>query len=132
MVVDKQLHGWLPPAFILDILQRNDQAVLDARDLTDPQLQRAVISRLLGMAQARTAQATSKEGYQAALALCDQAKTRAQIWRIESQCPLIYYNMGLLYGQIGQIEAAKDNFRRYLDLAPNARDADAIRKSVGL
>jgi len=40
--------------------------------------------------------------------------------------------MGLLYGQIGQIEAAKDNFRRFLDLAPNARDADAIRKSMGL
>jgi tetratricopeptide (TPR) repeat protein len=132
LVADKRLHGWLPSDFVLDVLKRNDQAVLDARDLTDPQLQSAVISRLLDMARAKTATATAKEGYQAALALCDQAKTRAQVWNIESQCPLIYYNTGLLYGQLGEIEAAKDNFRRYLALAPNAQDAEAIRKSVGL
>jgi ankyrin repeat protein len=132
IVADKRLHGWLPPDFILDVLTRNDQAVLDARDLTDAPLQRVVIDRLLNMARAKTAAATSQAGYQAALALCDQAKTRAQVWRIESQCPLIYYNMGLLYGQLGEIEAAKDNFRRYLDLAPQAQDAEAIKKSVGL
>lgn len=132
IVADKRLHGWLPQDFILDVLERNDQAVLDARDLTDPQLQKVVISRLLEMARARTAAAASKEGYQTALALCDQAKTRAQVWKIESQCPLIYYNTGLLYGQLGEVEAAKENFRRYLALAPEARDAEAIRKSVGL
>lgn len=132
IVADKRLHGWLPQDFVLDVLQRNDQAVLDARDLTDPLLQQVVISRLLDLARAKTAAATSKEGYQAALALCDQAKTRAQIWKIETQCPLVYYNTGLLYGQLGEIEAAKDNFRRYLALAPNAQDADAIRQSVGL
>lgn len=132
IVGDKRLHGWLPQDFIVDVLQRNDQAVFDARDLTNPYLQRVVVGRLLDMARAKTATATAKDGYQAALALCDQAKTRAQVWKIEPQCPLIYYNMGLLYGQLGEIEAAKDNFRRYLALAPNAQDAEAIRRSVGL
>ena len=84
------------------------------------------------MAKDKVAQALSREDYQAALALCDQAKTRAQAWNIESKCPLIYYNTGLLYGQLGQVEAAKDNFRRYLDLDPDAVDAEAIRKSIGL
>ena len=132
MVADKQMHGWLPRELILNVLKRNDKAVLEARDVTDSQIQFLVIARLLEMARAKTAAATSKEGYQAALALCDQAKTRAQVWKIESQCPLIYYNTGLLYGQLREIEAAKDNFRRYLALAPNAPDAEAIRKSMGL
>ena len=132
IVADKRLHGWLPQDFILEVLKRNDQAVLEARDLTDPLLQGVVISRLLDRARAKTAAATSKADYQAALALCDQAKIRAQVWGIESRCPLIYYNTGLLYGQLSEIEAAKDNFRRYLALAPGAQDAEAIRKSFGL
>ena len=80
------------------------------------------------MARAKTAAATSKEGYQAALALCDQAKTRAQAWKIESQCPLIYRNTGLLYAQLRQISAAKDNFKRYLELVPEGPEAEPIRR----
>lgn len=132
VVADKRLHGWLPRELILNVLKRNDQAVLDAHEVTDPRVQSVVINRLLQMARTKTAAATSKDGYQVALALCDQAKTRAQVWKIESQCPLIYYNTGLLYGQLGEISAAKDNFRRYLALVPNAPDAEAIRKSMGL
>jgi ankyrin repeat protein len=132
LVADKRLHGWLPHEFILDVLKRNDRAVLEARDLTDARLHSLVIARLLEMAKAKTEAATSRQDYQAALALCDQAKTRAQVWKIESKCPLIYYNTGLLYAQLRQISAAKDNFKRYLTLAPNAPDAEAIRKSMGL
>ena len=132
LAADKRLHGWLPHEFILDVLKRNDRAVSEARDVTDSQIQFLTITRLLEMARAKTAAATSRQDYQAALALCDQAKTRAQVWKIESQCPLIYYNTGLLYAQLRQISAAKDNFKRYLTLAPNAPDAEAIRKSMGL
>jgi len=128
VVADKRLHGWLPRDILLEVLKRNDRAVLEAREVANRQIQAVVITRLLGMAKAKAEAATSSVGFSAALALCDQAKTRAQVWNIEAQCPLIYYNTGLLYGQLGELAAARDNFKRYLDLAPNAPEAENVRQ----
>jgi len=128
IVANKRLHGWLPRDVLLDVLKRNDRAVLEARDVANRRIQSVVITRLLEMAKAKAEAATSSEGFSAALALCDQAKTRAQVWNIEAQCPLIYYNTGLLYGQLGELAAARDNFKRYLDLAPNTPEAQHVRQ----
>jgi predicted RNA polymerase sigma factor len=80
------------------------------------------------MAIDKAAAATANDGYSAALALCDQAKTRVEAWQMAAQCPLVYYNTGLLYRHLGQTAAAKENFKRYLDLAPKAPEAEQIRQ----
>jgi|GEM_PF-1459785 len=128
IVADARLHPWLDQELILEILQRNDQVVLDTTDSSVPAIQRMVVNRLIGMAIAKAATATANDGYSAALALCDQAKTRIEAWQIAAQCPLVYYNTGLLYRHLGQIPAAKENFKRYLTLAPTAPEADQIRQ----
>jgi tetratricopeptide (TPR) repeat protein len=131
IVADARLHPWLNQELILEILRRNDQAVLDTTDSTVPAIQRTVVNRLIGMAIDKAAAATANDGYSAALALCDQAKTRVEAWQMAAQCPLVYYNTGLLYRHLGQIAAAKENFKRYLDLAPKAPEAEQIRQLLG-
>lgn len=127
IVADARLHTWLSTEFILDTLKRNDQAVLDTTDTSVPAIRRMVINRLIAMAIAKAAAATTNDGYNAALALCDQAKTRIESWQMAAECPLVYYNTGLLYRHLGQIPAAKENLKRYLALAPKAPEADQIR-----
>jgi tetratricopeptide (TPR) repeat protein len=128
IVADARLHPWLDQELTLEILQRNDQAVLDTTDTPVPAIRRMVVNRLIEMAIAKAAAATANDGYSAALALSDQAKTRIEAWQMAAECPLVYYNTGLLYRHLGQIPAANENFKRYLTLAPNAAEADQIRQ----
>ena len=130
VVADARLHTWLNQELIQSILKRNDQAVLDTIDSTSPAVQRIVVNRLIEMAIAKAAAATNNDGYNAAPALCDQAKTRVERWQMQTQCLLIYYNTGLLYRHLGQVAAAKENFRRYLELVPNAPEADALNRMI--
>jgi ankyrin repeat protein len=131
IVADARLHTWLNPEFIIEILKRNDRAVLDTTDSPVLTIGRVVVNRLIEMAIVTAAAATANEGYSAALALCDQAKTRVEAWQMASQCPLVYYNTGLLYRHLGQVAAAKENFKRYLALAPKAPEAEQIRQLLG-
>lgn len=128
IVADARLHPWLDQELTLEILKRNDQVVLDTTDSSAPAIQRMVVNRLIEMAIDEAAAASANEGYSAALALCDQAKTRIESWQMAAQCPLVYYNTGLLYRHLGQIPAAKENFKRYLALAPKAAEAEQIRQ----
>jgi tetratricopeptide (TPR) repeat protein len=44
--------------------------------------------------------------------------------------PVPYKNMAILYDEQGRLPEALRNFARYLELAPNASDADVIRSRV--
>jgi len=45
--------------------------------------------------------------------------------------PEAYYNRGLTYARLNQPELASTNLERYLELAPDAEDADAVRSALG-
>ncbi len=59
-----------------------------------------------------------------AIAAFDAAIEQAPEW------PEAYYNRGLTYARLNEPELAKSNLERYLLLAPEAEDADAVRSAV--
>jgi len=46
--------------------------------------------------------------------------------------PQPYRSLGVIYASMGQREEAAQNYRRYVELAPNAPDAEQIRKMLGM
>jgi len=45
--------------------------------------------------------------------------------------PVLLYNLGRAYESAGELESAVDAYERYLEAAPNAKDADAVTARVG-
>ncbi len=45
--------------------------------------------------------------------------------------PVLLYNLGRAYESAGQLEAAIEAYSRYLEVAPDAADADAVRARAG-
>ena len=68
--------------------------------------------------------AKSPEDYAAAIEEFDQAAKLAPDW------PDIYYNLGLVHEKAGNLSAAIINFQKYLQLAPNASDAETVKSLI--
>lgn len=45
--------------------------------------------------------------------------------------PILFYNLGRAYESAGQLRPAVDAYKRYLEVAPDAKDADAVSARVG-
>lgn len=75
-----------------------------------------------GIAAAENAKST--EGYNNAVRELEMAKKFAPKW------PDVYYNLGLLYEQIGQSEDALGNLQKYLEMSPLAADAENVRQAI--
>jgi uncharacterized protein (TIGR02145 family) len=62
--------------------------------------------------------------YEKAIAEFEKAKSLSPHW------PDVYYNLGLIQDKAGMYSEAMENLRRYLLLAPNAKDAEAVRTLI--
>jgi len=62
--------------------------------------------------------------YEKAVAEFEKAKTLAPDW------PDVYYNLGLIQDKAGMYSEAIANLKQYLILAPDAKDAEAVRTLI--
>ncbi len=62
--------------------------------------------------------------YEKAVAEFEKAKALAPDW------PDVYYNLGLIQDKAGMYSEAMANLKRYLLLAPDAKDAEAVRTLI--
>jgi len=62
--------------------------------------------------------------YEKAVVEFEKAKSLAPGW------PDVYYNLGLIQDKAGMYSEAMENLRKYLHLAPDAKDAEAVRTLI--
>ncbi len=94
----------------------------------DPWLQRYVLKRLIQMAYIKISWAKSRDDFHASLNLCQEARTRAEKWKLDSLVPELYYNIGMLAVKVsGDREVARQNLQKYLELAPNGWKSDSAK-----
>ena len=75
-----------------------------------------------GMAAAEIAK--SPTGYEEAIREFEQAVSLAPDW------PAPYFNLGCVQKEVGKYQEALDNYRKYLELVPNAPDAEQVQTEL--
>jgi len=110
-------------------LRRRAREHTDSRDIDDARLarmlepasHRAILTRMLR--NLKTVYAESEQ-WDKALRCCDRLLT------LDPHQPAEYRERGRCYLQLAHARAARDDFRRYLALVPQADDADAILQQL--
>lgn len=121
--------------FLLDrnliarILVKSDKSV-ESYMPKDPEIQRVIIRRYLQMALAKINAADAWMTYVDALKTCETAVTKASAWGIDKQFPEVYLNAGLLSKELGYYKTAADYFTKYIELAPESKNAKTIKKMI--
>lgn len=80
--------------------------------------------RYFDRAMAAVEMAKTPADYEKAVVEFEKAKSLAPDW------PDVYYNLGLIQDKAGMYSEAMANLRRYLLLAPDAKDAEAVRTLI--
>jgi regulator of sirC expression with transglutaminase-like and TPR domain len=110
-------------------LRRRARSHLDTHDIDDARLarmlepasHRAILARMLRNLKGVYAE---REQWDKALRCCDRLIT------LDSHQPSEYRDRGQFYLKLGHMRAASEDLRRYLSLAPQAEDADAVALQV--
>lgn len=105
----------------------SDNKVILSYQPEDPWLRKYVLWRIIGLAYANISWAQSEDGYAAALDVCTLAKDRLEQWKMEAECPEVYFDCGLLSAKLGRNSDAKAYLERYLSLAPNGQNAERAK-----
>ena len=109
------------------MLEMSQRAAEDMQP-SDPALRKADIRGLLNAACRQISAAKNEDPYYTALNLCEQASDRAKKWGLISGCAEIYFNMGIIYNQLGSSSEASKCLQEYLDLAPTGTYAAQARE----
>jgi len=80
--------------------------------------------RYFDRAIAAVEMAKTPADYEKAVAEFEKAKSLAPDW------PDVYYNLGFIQDKAGMYSEAMENLRKYLLLAPDAKDAEAVRTLI--
>jgi len=80
--------------------------------------------RYFDRAMAAVEMAKTPADYEKAVVEFEKAKSLAPDW------PDVYYNLGLIQDKAGMYSEAMENLRKYLLLAPDAKDAEAVRTLI--
>jgi tetratricopeptide (TPR) repeat protein len=112
---------------IVAALDADNQATFSFKP-TDPWLRKYVLKRIIGLAFGNLANARDDSYYDAALNCALLAKNRAEEWGMAREVPEVYFDCGLMARKKGNTVNAKAYLQKYLDLAPNAPNADRARE----
>jgi tetratricopeptide (TPR) repeat protein len=80
--------------------------------------------RYMVRGQSAVQEATSPKDFDAAAREFETAARKAPFW------PDAYYNLAVLQGKLGRYDDAIANLRKYLDLAPDADDAEQVKTMI--
>ena len=117
----------LDPRHLVHMLEMSEPAASDMQPV-DPALRKADIRGLLNAACRQISGAKDDYVYYPALNLCEEAGDRAKKWGLISGCAEIYFNMGIIYSQLGSSSNASKYLKEYLDIAPTGAYAARARE----